>query len=263
MVAAPASRSSVRGRSWNVPAVRSTRPFAWGDSANINCIRGSAELGGRAGGLVFGAVFEDRTAVGVEGQGNATALYQALQPQEVAAAVFLIAEESVDHGASGIINGEEQRELRPVLAQPAVMTAVQLYQNSLPGPALTTYPVLGLASSSWTVQTGVDQDASQGGPADVDALAFAGQLCQMRVVGSLVNRAGQVNYPAPDRLGNSVGRLAATGAGERPMRLQMPWRTMWFIWLAPGTQGPTTPISASCSEIGKASTWPGPPYDAS
>ena len=92
------------------------------------------------------------------------------------------------------------------------MTAVQLCQHSLPGHALTTYPVLGLASSSWTVQTGVDQDASQGGPADVDALAFAGQLCQMRVVGSLVNRAGQVNYPAPDRLGNSVGRLAAPEA---------------------------------------------------
>ena len=212
MVAAPASRSSVRGRSWNVPAVRSTRPFAWGDSANINCIRGSAELGGRAGGLVFGAVFEDRTAVGVEGQGNATALYQALQQQEVAAAVFLIAEESVDHGASGIINGEEQRELRPVLAQPAVMTAVQLYQNSLPGPALTTYPVLGLASSSWTVQTGVDQDTSQGGTADVDALAFAQQLSEISMVGSLVYRSSQMHHPAPGRFGDSVDQLVSPEA---------------------------------------------------
>ena len=31
----------------------------------------------------------------------------------------------------------------------------------------------------------------------------------MGVVGSLVHRASQVNHPAPGRLGDSVGRLAA------------------------------------------------------
>ena len=92
------------------------------------------------------------------------------------------------------------------------MTAVQLDQHSLPVQALVPYPVLGRASSSWTVPTGVDQDAPQGGPADVDALSFAEQLCQMGVVGSLVNRAGQVNHPVPDRLGNGVGRPAAPEA---------------------------------------------------
>ena len=34
----------------------------------------------------------------------------------------------------------------------------------------------------------------------------------MGVVGSLVNRARQVNYPAPDRIGDGVGRLAAPEA---------------------------------------------------
>ena len=34
-VVAPASRSSVISRSWKVPAVRSTRPLAWGDRTNI------------------------------------------------------------------------------------------------------------------------------------------------------------------------------------------------------------------------------------
>ena len=42
----------------------------------------------------------------------------------------------------------------------------------------------------------VDQDASQDGPADVDAFSFAEQLREMSMVGSLVNRARQVNYPA-------------------------------------------------------------------
>ena len=40
----------------------------------------------------------------------------------------------------------------------------------------------------------------------------------MGVVGSLVHRASQVNHPAPDRLGNSVGRPAAAvtmGKGSR------------------------------------------------
>ena len=41
-------------------------------------LHGPAELGGRAGGLVFRAVLEDGVAVGVQGEGYAAALYQAL-----------------------------------------------------------------------------------------------------------------------------------------------------------------------------------------
>ena len=37
-----------------------------------------------------------------------------------------------------------------------------------------------------------------------------------------------------------------TGAASHPMQRPMPWWPMWFVWLAPGTKGPTTPISASC-----------------
>ncbi len=44
--------------------------------------------------IAIGAMLEDRMAVGVEGQGNAAAPYQALQQPEVAAAVLLIAEGS-------------------------------------------------------------------------------------------------------------------------------------------------------------------------
>ena len=41
----------------------------------------------------------------------------------------------------------------------------------------------------------------------------------------------------------------ATVAAGRPMRLPRPWPAMWSIWLAPGTQGPTTPhLSVLLSE---------------
>ena len=42
MVAASASRSSVTSLSWKVPAIRSTRPLAWGDRANISCTPSSS-----------------------------------------------------------------------------------------------------------------------------------------------------------------------------------------------------------------------------
>ena len=42
-----------------------------------------AKLGWRTGGLIFRAVFEDRVAVGVQGQGCAAALYQILEQQEI------------------------------------------------------------------------------------------------------------------------------------------------------------------------------------
>ena len=61
------------------------------------------------------------------------------------------------------------------------MTAVHLDQHTLPRHTLAAHPVLGRTPASWTPQTGVDQDAPQGGPADVDALAQ--QLAEMGVVG--------------------------------------------------------------------------------
>ena len=90
--------------------------------------------------------------------------------------ILLAAEQGVDHAAGGIVHCEEQRELRSAFAQPTVMTAVQLYQHACPGHPLAAHPVLWRGSSPRTVQSGVDQNAPQGGPADVDALAFAQQL---------------------------------------------------------------------------------------
>ena len=69
---------------------------------------------------------------------------------EIAEAVLLLAEQSVDHSAGGAVHGEEQRELWPVLAQPAVMTAVQLDQHACLGHALPAHAVLGRTPASRT-----------------------------------------------------------------------------------------------------------------
>ena len=52
-------------------------------------------------------------------------------------------------------------------------------------------------------------------------------------------------YARPTGRGELQQLPTATGAAEHPMRLPRPWPAMWSIWLAPGTQEPTTPISAS------------------
>ena len=93
------------------------------------------------------------------------------------------------------------------------MTAVQLDQHALPRHALAAQPVLGRTPSSWTAQTGVDQDAPQGGPADVDALALAQQLAEMGVVGPCVPGTSQTHYAGHQASGVAL-------AGLRP---RWPW----------------------------------------
>ena len=114
-------------------------------------------------------------------QGSAAALQEALDQQEVAVGVLLLAEEGVDHRAGGIVHCDQQRERWHPVPQPRVMTAVHLDQHSLPGHSLAAHPVLWRTPSPRTAQPGVDQDAPQGGPADVEALAFAQQLAEMGV----------------------------------------------------------------------------------
>ena len=114
--------------------------------------------------------------VGVQGEGYAAAPEQALHQQGVTAAILMITEEGARHAAGGIVHGEQDRELRSVLAQPPVVTAIHLDQHALPWHPLPANPVLGRAPAPRTAEPGVDQDALQGGPADVEALAFTEQL---------------------------------------------------------------------------------------
>ena len=172
-------------------------------------LRCPSELSGRAGGLIFRLVLEDRVAVGVQGEGYAAAPEQALHQQEITAGILMIAEEGVEHAARGIVHREQYRELRSVLAQPPVVTAIHLDQHALQWHPLPAHPVLGRAPAPRTAQPSVAQDTPQGGPADVDAVALAQQLAEMGVVGPCVPGVSQVNHSDCNGLGSCVGRLAA------------------------------------------------------
>ena len=135
-------------------------------------LHGPAELGWRPGGLIFRTAFEDSVPVGVQGEGYAAAPYQSLHQQEVTAGILMIAKEGARHTACGIVHREQDSELRSVLAQPPVVTAVQLDQHALPWHPLPAHPVLGRAPSPRTAEPRVDQDAPQRGPAHVEALSL-------------------------------------------------------------------------------------------
>ena len=171
-------------------------------------VHGPAELGRRSGEAGPWCVPEDPVPVDVEGHGNASALHQVLDQQEIGVGLLLLAEQGVGHRAGGIIHCDEQRERRNLIPQPRVEAAVHLDQHPLSGHSLAAYPVLGRTPSPWTLQPGVDQDAPERGPADVDALAFAQQLAEMGVVGPWVPGASQMNHIGQNGLGGSIGRSA-------------------------------------------------------
>ena len=155
---------------------------------------------------------EDTVPVGVEGDGSAATLHQGLHQQEVIAGVFLLTEEGVDHRASGIVHRDQQREWRYLIPQPRVVAAVHLDQHALARHALAAHPVFGRTPATRTAQSGVDQDTPQGRPADFDALPFAQQLAQMRVVGLCILGASQMNHSSCNGLGRRVGCPAAAVA---------------------------------------------------
>ena len=95
-----------------------------------------SELGGRAAGLIFRLVLEDRAPVGVQGEGYAGALEHSLHQPEIAVGIFMLAEQ-------GVVHREQYSELRSVISQPPVIAAVQLDQHTLPGHPLPAHLVFG------------------------------------------------------------------------------------------------------------------------
>ena len=124
-----------------------------------------------------------------------------------------------DHLTGGIVHRDQQREWRRLVPQPRVMAAVHLDEHTLPGHALAAHPVLGRTPLSRTAQTDVDQDTPQGRPADFDALSFAQQLAEMRVVGLCI----LCEPDEPQQLQRSrASRWAPCGRGGRDQRRQLP-----------------------------------------
>ena len=97
---------------------------------------------------------------------------------------LLLAEQCAGHTASGVVDCQQQRELRFPVLQPPVMTAVHLDQHPLPRHPLTAYPVPGWTMATRTDETRADQDTTKCGPVYSYALSLTEQLTQMGVVGA-------------------------------------------------------------------------------
>ena len=57
--------------------------------------------------------------------------------------VLQLTEQGIDNGPGGVVNRQQQRELRSVFPKPSVVAAVYLYQHALARHPLPTDAVLG------------------------------------------------------------------------------------------------------------------------
>ena len=121
-------------------------------------------------------------------------LDQLVHEQEVAWSVLLRAEHGGGHSAGGVIHGQQQGKPGPSFPRSAMVAAVDLHQHSLLGHPPPAHPVLLGPAAARAADTGLDQDATHSGAAQIYALPFAKQLGQVRVVGSRVLGAGQLDH---------------------------------------------------------------------
>ena len=187
------------------------------DLPNPQFLQGPGELGGFRRGLrLSGIVLEHRVSIAVQRQWNAPALDQVLQQGEATSGVLADAKHGVDHGAGGIVHGQQQRKLGTPVLQPGMIAAVQLHQHPSLGHTLTAEPALWRAPTAGTADACLVQNAAHRGPAEVDALPFPEQFGEVSMVGALVALGGQLHHGGS--LGGQsgvVGTAAPVAVGQR------------------------------------------------
>ncbi len=87
-------------------------------------------------------------AVAVEGQWDTVVPSQIAEQFEVATGVFIGSKSRRQDLAGGIVDRQVQGELGMIVAQPAMVAAVDLDQHPLPGHALSSYPVAGRTAAA-------------------------------------------------------------------------------------------------------------------
>ena len=140
---------------------------------------GFAEVGGLHRGLdVLGSAgkLEHAVSVAVECDGPPPAFDQPLHQGEVAAGVLLGTDHRVGRGAGGVAHRQEQGELGAVIVQPPVETTVDLHQHASLRHSLSPDPMHGRTPIAWAGDARSGENATHGGPAEVDTLPIPEQL---------------------------------------------------------------------------------------
>ena len=149
-------------------------------------------------------MLEGRMPVAVQGQGNSPLSDEALKQHHVASGVFRGAEGRLGHSTGGVVHRQQQHKLRPPLFEPAVVTAIDLYQHALLGHAPPPEPVLRRAATAQAAHACPGQDATHRGTAQIDALALSEQFGKVGTVGASVMSAGQLHHCGRGGLGDGV-----------------------------------------------------------
>ena len=77
--------------------------------------------------------------------------------REVAVGVLQLTEQGVDNDPSGVVNRQQQCELRSVFPKPSVVAAVYLYQHTLTRHTLPPNPVFRWPTPTGAVHSGISQ----------------------------------------------------------------------------------------------------------
>ena len=140
--------------------------------------------------------------------------YQSTEEREVTVSVLQLTEQGIDNDPGGIVNRQQQRELRSVFPKPSVVAAVYLNQHTLTRHTLTPNSVLWWTLSARAALAGAHQQATQCAARYVYAFAFTQQLAHMSVVGSRIPRARQMQHSGLRcfryRIGRSTTSIAVS-----------------------------------------------------
>ena len=119
-----------------------------GDPGDAEFAQGAADLGVGdiacelvGDGETAGVVGKHAVAIGVDGRGDAVALNETAEKQQVAVAVFMRPKDAIEDFAGGIIDGGLEDELRAAGFQPAMGAAVHLDEQAGLGHAVAAAPM--------------------------------------------------------------------------------------------------------------------------
>lgn len=137
-------------------------------------------------------------------------LDDALQHQQIAVGVLLLAEEGEGDRSCSVVHGPDEREPRPAALQPVVSAAVDLQRHALLRVALPAGVALARpSSSSGAGDSSGPQDPPNGGAGEVDALSLCQHLRQVRVVETGVVGRGKGQHPLLSLWARGGRRFAA------------------------------------------------------
>ena len=139
---------------------------------------------------------EDRVAIAVQGQRDATTAHHLTEQLEVPVRVFLLAKTGPGHDAGGVIDAAQQREIRTSPFQPVVAAAVDLQQHAFLGHALSTSAMTRSTPLPCRCNAGSGQDAVHTRAREVDVLLGGEHLREMFPIEARVRTRGQLDHPS-------------------------------------------------------------------